>query len=441
MQVTVEDKSTVKKILHIEIEEEKVASELDSAYKELKKTAKIKGFRPGKAPRSVLERMFRKDVHADVRSKLIQETFFSALKDNNFDIVGNPEIDPPDLDAKGPFAYDAVVEIKPDISDIDFKGLQLKKNMYACSEGEVDGQLAMLQKNLATLKPIEEERPAQEGDAVLIDYEGFKDDQPYEETQKTENFTLYIGKAAISKDFDDNVIGMNTGDTKSFEVTFPENHSNKNLAGLTLRFQVALKEIRKEILPDIDDDFAKKLGKFESLDALRKQIAENLQQGYDRRAEQEMNEQIFGALIEKTDFEVPDVMVQYELEGILEETERAFAQSNITMEQIGQTREMLSEKYRETAEKQVRRHLILEKIVAQEKLDLSDEELDAGFEEMAASFNQPAAGIKEYYKQNQDKLEFFKHTLLEKKAIKLIIENSDIEEVEPKKQDDGKDAE
>ncbi len=434
MQVRVEDQTSVKKILHIEIPADQVTSEIDAAYKQLQKTAKIKGFRPGKTPRSVLERMFKKDVHSDVTSKLIQESFIYAIKENSLALVGDPKIDPTILTVSEPYRYQATIEVRPEIGPIDYKGLTLKKTRYHGSEQEVDAQIEMLRKNLATLKPLEEKRAVQEGDMVVIDYEGFHEGKPIAETQKTENFNFKIGSGAIAKDFDKQMIGMNTGEEKRFDIAFPEDHFNNKLAGRTIQFIVTLKDIRKEILPDVDDAFAKKLGNFESLVALRDKISDNLRQGYEKRTEQELNEQIFEAMIAKTDFEVPDSLVQYELNGILEETERALAASNVTLEQIGQDKSKLSEKYRGTAEKQVRRHLILSAIVEQQKLSLSDEEKEDGFREMAAAFHQPVDAIKQYYQQNQDKLEFFNHTLLEKKAIRLIIESSTVEEIEPEKE-------
>lgn len=431
MQVTVDDLSTVKKVLHIEIPENDIARELDQAYKELKKTAKIKGFRPGKAPRSVLERMFKKNVHADVTSKLIQDSFVEALKETDLEILGSPKIDPPELTEKEPYKYDAVVELRPEIEDIEFKGLNLKKTLYKVTEEEVNSQLKMLQKNVARLETIEEERAVQEGDAAVIDYEGFKDGEPYEKTQKTENFTLKVGVGIIAKDFDQQIIGMKPGETKDFNVKFADDHVNKDLAGLDITFKVLLKEIKKEVLPEIDDAMAKKFGQFETLDELKKEIIKNLEQGYEKRKEHEINEQIYEALIADKNFELPEIMVDYELQGIIDETERSFAASNISMEQLGMTKESLSEKYRETAEKQVRRHLILEKIIEQEKMNISEEELEEGFKDLSLQFNQPAEQIKAYYKENPDKIKFFEHTLLEKKAIKLIIDSSNIEEVEP----------
>jgi trigger factor len=431
MQVKVEDVSSVKKVLHVEIPEDTVVRELDNAYKQLKKTAKIKGFRPGKTPRSVLERMFKKDVHNDVSSKLLQDSFVEALKETDLNIVGNPKIDPPQLDEKGPYKYDATVEIKPDIDNIDFKGLTLKKALYRITDEEMDAQLQMLQRNLAQQIPVTEDRGVTENDFVLIDYEGFEDGKPFSETQKTENFIMKVGAGAISKTLDENLIGKNPGEDIEIIVNFPEDHFNQKLANHKITFHVKLKEIREEVLPEIYDEFAKKLGPYETLDAVKNAITDNLKQGYDKRVEQELNEQIFQKLIEKTEFEMPESMIEYELNGIIDEVEKTLSYYNKSMEDQGLTRESLAEKHRETAEKKVRRHLILDKIIDQEELTLSDQELDAGFNEMAQAVNQPAEAIKSYYNQDPSNLEFFKHTLLEKQAIKLIINSSTVEEIEP----------
>jgi trigger factor len=431
MQVSVEDINSVKKTLHIEIPEAEVVRELDQAYNELKKRAKVKGFRPGKVPRSVVVRLFKKDVHADVTSKLIQSSFMDAIKETDLKIIGTPQVDPPDMQDSGPYKYNATVEVSPEIADIAYKGLTLKRTNYKISDEEVDAQLKMLQQNMAKHEKVEPARPAQDGDFVLIDYEGFKDGQPFDETAKTENFNLKVGQGPISKDFDDQLIGMQPEESKEFTVTFPEDHFNEKLKGLEISFQVTLNEIREEVLPEIDDVLAKKVGQYESLDDLKNVINENLEQGYAKRVDQELNEQIFVSLIEKSDFEVPDTMVDMELEGIVNEAERSFAYRNVSLEDMGLTKESIAEKYRDTAVKQVKRHLILGKMIEQDEMSLSDDELEEALNEMATSFNQPVEEIKKYYDENKDKLEYFKHTILEKKAIKLIIDSSKIEDVEP----------
>ena len=431
MQVTVEDLSSVKKMLHIEIPADEVARELDTTYSKLKKTAKVKGFRPGKAPRSVLERMYKKDVHADVTSRLIQESFVDAIKETDLKIVGNPKVDPPELVADGPYKYDATVEVNPEIEVIDHKGLKLKKTLYKISDEEVDIQLKTLQKNLAKLEPIKGQRPLKNDDFALIDYEGFKNGQPFAETQKTENFSLKIGEGRISKDFDEALTGMMPGENKEISIKFPEDHYNKILADSEITFQVKLNEIRQEMLPKIDDEMAQKLGDYKTLAEVKKAITDNLKQGYDKRTEQELNEQILKQLLDKYDFEVPEAMVEYELEGILAEAERSFSYQGVSLDQMGLTKESLAEKYRDTAVKQVKRHFILNKIIEQEDLKLSDDALEKGFQDMAATVNQSLEEIKQYYRENKDNLEFFKHTLLEKKAIKLILDISTVEEVQP----------
>ena len=431
MKFTVEDVSTVKKILHVEIPKEDVASELDEAYKNLKKGAKVKGFRPGKAPRSVLERLYKKDVNGNVSSKLIQDSMIEAIKEEELKIIGNPIVDPPELNGNESYKYDATIEVNPEIEKIDFKGLNLKRTLYKVSDEEIDAQLKMLQKNLAQKKPIEKDRPVQDGDFVVIDYEGFNDGKPFAETQKTNDFIIKVGEGHISKDFDSGLTGMKPEENKEIKVNFPKDYFNDKLANLEITFHVKLKEIREEVLPEIDDEFAKNLGKYKTLSSLKKEITDNLKKGYAKRVEQELNEQIFTALIEKTDFEVPEVLVNYELDSIIEEAERSFAFYNKSMEEHGITRETISEEYRDTAEKQVRRHLILNKVIQQENMTLSDKDLDAGYEEMSQNFQQPIEEIKNFYNQNKDKLGLFKQTLLEKNAIKLIIDNSLIEDKEP----------
>ncbi|MCK4468372.1 MAG: trigger factor, partial [Desulfobacterales bacterium] len=384
--------------LHIEIPNDVVVQELDKAYKNLKKTAKIKGYRPGKTPRSVLERLFKKNVHSDVSSRLLQDSLINAIKENDLKVIGTPKIDSPGLDAKKPYKYDATVEVQPEIDELDFKGLKLKKNLYRVSDEEMSAQLKMLQKNMAQQKTVEEARPVQKGDFALIDYEGFKDGKPFAETQKTENFTLKIGNGQIFKEFDEQLIGMNPDENREINIHFPEDYLNKKLANLDITFHVKLNGIREEVLPEINDEFAKDLGKYETLDQLKNAISDNLQEGYKKRTEQELNEQIFTALIAKKDFEVPDMLVEYELNSIIAEVERSFAYNNTSMEAMGLSKEKLSEKYRGTAVKQVKRHLILNKLIEQEKLTLSDEEIDNGFKEMSKAFNKPLEEISSFYK-------------------------------------------
>ncbi len=430
MQVSVEDLSSVKKVLHIEVPEEEVAREVNRAYNELKRTAKIKGFRPGKAPRAVLERHFRKDVDADVAGKLIQESFADAVRDGDLRIVGQPRIDPPELSYQAPYRFDATVEVIPELGPVDFRGLALRKTEYKVTDADIEAQLQALRKNVAEQRKVAEERPLAEGDFALVDFEALQNGASFEPLGTAENVTLKMGENTIAPGVDAHLIGLNVGDERTFEFTFPEDHKNSDMAGQTVQLRVKLNEIREEVLPPIDDELAKKFGKFENLEELRAEIAKNITEGYDKRTEQELNEQLFAGLLERLSFEVPDALVEAELDGIVQEAERSFSQRNMSLEDAGVNLDELRERYRETAESQVRRYLVLQKVIEQEGLTVSEEEVEAGLADMARRFGHPVEMFTEYYKSNPRSLENFKHSLLEKEAIRNMLEENEIETVE-----------
>jgi trigger factor len=434
MQVKIEDKSSVKKVLSFEIPREKVAKELDKAYNDLKKKADIKGFRKGKIPRKVLENRFSKDVHADIAPRLIQDSFIEAIQEHNLNIVGGPQMDPPELDPDAAYVFDITVEVKPELEEIDFMGIRLEKNRYVVSDAEIDSQIHMIQKTMAKKQTVAETRAVQEKDFVLMDYQGFLNNEPYEHTPKIENYLYGIGRGALPEEFSKKLIGSVPVQGLEVVVSYPEDHPDENLKGKSILYKVTLKEIQEEILPPINDDLVKDLGKFETLEQVKDSIRDNLGKGYQQRIKHELSEQIFQQLLEKYEFEVPDAMIEGELNGIVSEAEQAYAANNTSLEQQGLSRELLFTRYRDVAEKQARRHLILDKIITQEKLDLTDEELEKSLEEMAKGMNATVDAIKNFFKMDPKQLEYYRHTQLEKKAVDLIIENSHVTEKDP---DDG----
>lgn len=431
MPVKIEDKSSIKKVLSFEIPQADVAKELNAAYNDLKKKADVKGFRKGKVPRKVLENRFSKDVHADVAPRLIQEAFIGAIKDHDLNIVGSPQMDPPELDPEKDYVFDITIEIKPEIDDVEFKGIALKKTKYEVSEGEIESQIHMIQKTMAKKETVKEERPVKDDDFVLIDYEGFLDGQPFDRTPRIENFVMGIGKGNMPKEFSEKLAGVTPVQDLDIEVTYSDSYYDENLKGKTIVYKVTLKEIQEEVLPEINDDLVKGLGNFETLEDVKVSIRDNLEKGYAQRVKHELSEQIFENLLEKCEFEVPEAMVEGELNGIIMETEQAYAANNMSLEQTGLNKNMMRVQYRDVAEKQARRHLILGKIIEQEKLDLTDEELEKSYEQMAMGMNAPVDSIKNYFKNDPGQLEYYKHTQLEKKAVDIIIEQAAVTEVEP----------
>ncbi|SDT89194.1 trigger factor [Desulfobacula phenolica] len=431
MQVKIEDKSSVKKVLSFEIPKEDVTKELNKAYNELKKKVDVKGFRKGKIPRKVLENRFSKDVHADVAPRLIQEAFIDAIKDHDLNIVGGPQMDPPELDPENAYVFDITVEIKPELDDIEFEGIALEKTKYEVSDGEIESQMYMIQKTMAKKETVQEERPVKESDFVLIDYEGFLNGESFDKTPKIENYVMGIGQGGLPKEFSEKLTGAIPVQDLDIEVPYADDYYDENLKGKTIVYKVTLKEIQEEVLPELNDDLVKDLGKFETLDDVRASIRENLGKGYEQRIKHEISEQVFQSLLEKYEFEVPEAMIEGELNGIAMEAEQAYAANNTSLEEAGLSKDVLRTQYRDVAEKQARRHLILDKVITQEKLELTDDELEKSFEEMAMGMNAPVDAVKNYFSQDPKQLEYYKHTQLEKKAVDLIIEKGNITEVEP----------
>lgn len=431
MQVKIEDQSSIKKVLSFEIPKETISKELNKAYADLKKKVDIKGFRKGKIPRKVLENRFAEDVHAEVAPRLIQEAFIEAVENHKLDIVGGPQLDPPELKPDSDYAFDITVEVKPELDDIDFQGLEIKKTLYEVTEAEIESQIYMLQKTMATKRKVEEERPVKEGDFVLIDYEGFLNGEAFEHTPKVENYVTALNKPPLPKEFSEKLLGAIPVQDLEIEVVYADDFHDENLKGKTIVYKVTLKEIQEEVLPEANDDLVKDLEQFETLEDVKVSIRDNLEKGIAQRVKHEMSEQIFQALLEKNDFELPEALIEGELNGIISETEQAYSQNNTSLEEVGLSREIMQEKYRGVAEKQARRHLILDKIITQEKMELSDEELDASFEEMAQAMSATKDAIKNFFNMDSRQFEYYKHTLLEKKAIDLIIEKSSVVEVAP----------
>ncbi len=432
MQVNIEDKSSVKKNIHVEIPWVDVKKELDKAYSELRKTAVIKGFRKGKAPRKVLEAKFKKDVHADIVPRLIQESFSEVLEDNDFKIVGGPQVDPPELELENPYVFDITFEVKPEIDDIEFKGVDIKKTMHKISEDEIEAQIQMIRKSMAKKETVKEERPVKEDDFALIDYQGFVDGKPFDKTPKIENYVMAIGSDTMPKEFTEKLIGTIPQQELEIDVVYASDAPNTELAGKTITYKVTLKEIQEEILPPVDDDLVSDLGgDIKDLEDLKTKIRTNLQQGYDKRIQQEMDEQVFESFAEKYKFEVPDALVEAELNAIVAEAEQAYAQNNVSLQDAGLSPDFLKNKYRDVAEKLAKRHLILEKIVDQENIELTEEELEHSFEETALHMGATADAIKGMFKANEQQFGFYKQVQLERKVIKMIMDNGNITEVEP----------
>jgi trigger factor len=428
MEVRVEEVSSVKKTLFITVPKEEVNGLFEKVYADIKKIAKVKGFRPGKAPRSVIERLHKEDILADVRQKLVSEYLPKALDETKLDIVGMPQADPPEPKKDEDYTFEAFVEIFPQIPAVDLSGIALEKPVYNASDEEIENQLVLLRKSMGHLKALEEPRPAQKGDYILINYQDANKENPLPGLEPVEDFSMELGSGKILAEFDDQIEGMSIGEEKTVPLHFPEDYSNKALAGKDVQILVKLNDIRQLVLPELDDELAKDFGQYENLEQLKQAIRDNLQQGYDRRAEQALDEQLYKALFERVDFDVPQVMVQHEIAYMIRDAERALEYRNMSMEDVGMSREALAVRYMEPATQQVKRHLLLDKIGKQENLVLDDGALDKAFADMSQSLGQSAETIKKYYQKDADQMDALKNTLLQKKTLEYIKGKAQITE-------------
>lgn len=428
MNFTVENINSVKKKVVVEIPANEAARALDEAYNELKGSVTIKGFRPGKVPRAVLERRYGKNIQQEVGSKLLQDSWVDFVRENQLAMAGPPEINLGGFDASGAYTYSAVIEVFPEIADIDLKSLELIKPIYQVTEAEVEKQLETQQQFLAEKRPLAVPRPVASNDLILLDYEGFKDGQPFSGTPKLSNDTLRVGRSRILPDFDHQLLGMEPGSTREITVNFPEEYPKSEMAGQQITFQVTLHHILEEILPPLDDAFARQLGDYATLEELKEAIRKDLQAGYEQRSEQELQEAAHQALLDRVQFDVPEALIKAELEFISQDIQKMFKFQNLSEEQ-GPTPEMVEQRYRGLAEKQARRHLILKKIIEQEKLTLPDEALEKAYQDIHAMNQKPLDEIRAFFTSNSDKAESLKYTLLEKEALQKVIQISAVKQV------------
>ncbi len=424
MKVNVEEISPVKKKVNVEIPVEEVTSEIDSFYKDLGKTAKIKGFRPGKVPRSILEAYFKDHVKGEVIQKLVKDTYPKAFSEVAVQPVSPPEIDPQELEAGKPFQYTATIEVKPVIKMEGYLGLNIEGKKEGVKDEEVEERLKNLQNLHANLKTISEVRPVQNGDYVIIDYEGRMDGKPME-GGKAIDFAVEVGKGQFIPAFEEKLIGLRPDDPREIEVSFPEDYGYKKWAGKTISFQVKVKEIKEKILPPLDDEFAKDLGDYSSLDELKAKVRQEKEKIKESALDRQLKDLMVDQLLKATSFEVPQSLVEEHTKSLVSETKLRLASQGMDLKNIGVSEEKLLGDYRETAEKQVRTFLILEKIAEQEGITVTDEEVEGRLREIAERARQKFDVLKSYYEKN-GLIPEVKAGILNEKTLNFLLQKANI---------------
>ena len=424
MKVHVEEISPIKKKLNVEVPEDHVAKEMDVFYDELKKKAKIKGFRPGKAPRSILERYFKDYTTGEVVQRLIQETFPKALSEVSCSPVAPPAFDPQQLESGKPFRYAAIVEVKPEIKIEDYAGLNLEGKKEDVRDEELEERLKSLQNLHAQLKTISEPREIRTGDYVILDYDAKMDGKPLEEG-KGIDVTVEVGTGRFIPTLEEKLIGLKPEDERDVDVSFPADYAYKKWAGRTVSFHVKVKEIKEKILPSLDEEFAKDLGGFDSLEALKAKLREDMQKAKEMGLDRHFKDQIVDQLLQKNSFEIPPSLVEDQNQALVSEAKLRLASQGMNLKDMDISEDKLREDYRAVAEKQVKTYLILEKIAGQEGISVSDEEVQGRLKEISERSHQKLEAVKRYYEKN-GLIPEIQAGLLSDKTLNFLIEKSHI---------------
>jgi trigger factor len=424
MKVTVEDITPLKKKMNVEVPEDLVTKEINAIYQDLGKKAKIKGFRPGKVPRNILERYYRDYVKAEVIQKLIQDLYPQALSEVSLHPVSQPVIDPGDLEKEKPFQFSAAFEIKPDIKLEGYIGVEIEGKKEPVTEGEVEERLKGLQNLHAQLKTLLEPRPIQNGDYAIIDYEASIGGKPLE-GGKALDYTIEVGSGRFIPAFEEKLVGLKPEEEREIEVTFPGDYGYQKWAGKTISFRVKIKEVKEKILPSLDDEFAKDVGDFSSLEELKAKLREEIQKEKERLLERQSKDRIIDHLIETNPFEIPESLVEEQAKSLVSQTKMRLTSQGLDLKNLGVTEEKLLEDYREPAKKQVRTFLILEKIAAQEGITVTPEEVDSRLHDIADRINQKFDAIKKYYEKN-GLIPEVEAEILNDKTLTFLLEKANI---------------
>jgi trigger factor len=392
VSVEATEESSVLHRLEVGVPVERVRKAYDRTYRDLARRVQVKGFRPGKTPRSVLERLYGASVAEQIESLLVQETLPDALEQAGLAPVAEPAVDSGPAKADAEFRYTARVEVKPRVELPDTSGLPARRPKVVVGEDEVERELEALRQRVAPIVEEPEGTAAAEGHILVIDFVGRIDGEPFEGgTGQGVEFELGAGR--FLPEFEQQLAGASAGEDREIAVHFPDDYGSAELAGRDATFAVHVAELKRRRLPDVDDEFAKDLGDFDTLDALRQRIRDDLVAGRERVARAELRRTLMDALIERTPFEVPAGLVERELQRELRAAHERLS-GQVPHETLHGQLERWKEEWRERAEREVRESLLLEAVADAEAIEPSAEEVAARVEQLAQERDVSAARLR-----------------------------------------------
>ena len=416
-----ENKNEVK--LTFNIEAEKFEEAMKKVYAKTAKYFNIPGFRKGKAPMQLVERQYGSAIfYEDAFNELVPDIYDEAIKENKIEAVSRPNIDIVQMEKGKEFIFTATVETKPEVELGKYKGIEIKKIEYNTTDKDIEHELGHMAERNSRLVSIED-RPVEKGDITTIDFVGSIDGVEFE-GGKAENHELEIGSNTFIPGFEDQIIGMKIDEEKDIKVKFPEDYFSKDLAGKDAVFKVTLHEIKKKELPKIDDEFAKDVSEFDTLDELKNSIKEKLDTENTEKAKYETEEEAIKVVCDNTKLDIPNGMIELEIDNMVKDMENRLSYQGLNLNQylqiMGKTETEIRDSFKEQAEKNIKSRLVLEAIVKAEKIEVTPEEVSDKIKEMAKQYGRKEDELLE----NEQLKEYIEGNLKTEKAIDFIVKNA-----------------
>ena len=411
--------------LEFTVEAQKFEEAIQDVYKKNAKYFNIPGFRKGKAPFKMVEKAYGIQIfYEDAFNEIAGEAYVKGLEDNKIEAVSKPEIDIKQIEAGKDLIFTAVVQTKPEVTLGAYKGIELKKVEYNVTDKDVEHELEHIAEHNARLVAVED-RPVEKGDTVVIDFEGFVDGKAFE-GGKAENHELEIGSGKFIPGFEDQIVGMKIDEDRDIKVTFPEEYPAKELEGKEATFKIKLHEIKKKELPEINDEFAKDASEFDTLEDWKKSIREKQEKANESKAKFEMEDAAIETVCKNAKVDIPSGMIETQLDNMEKDISSRLNYQGMNLDQylqmIGKTKKEFRDENKEQAEKQVKTSLVLEAIMKDAKVEVTEEEIDAKIKEMAEMYGQK----EEEVKQNPGLRKYVEESLKSEKTIHYIVDNAKI---------------
>ena len=424
MNVKVEKKENSVVEIEFTMDKEQFNAELDKAFKQNAKKFKVPGFRNGMVPRAVVEKTYGEGVlYEFVIENTVDEAYRTAVVENELEIVSRPELDIKQIGKDKDFVFVVTVCVKPEAKVADYKGIEVKKVSTRVTKKEVEEELERIREKNARIVTVED-RDLKDGDISVIDFEGFVDGVAFD-GGKGENFELTIGSGQFIPGFEDQMVGMKIGEERDINVKFPEEYHAENLAGKDATFKVKLHEIKEKVLPELDDEFAKDVSEFDTLEEYRKDLNKKVKERKENQAKATKEQEAIEKFIEKVEVVIPDGMIDEEVEKMVEEMNANLSYQGLNIDQylqyMGITLEDYKKEMRAQAEKRIKLNLGLEAVAKEEKVEVSDEEIDAKIKELSAQYG---AGDDESLLKNENARNYMRQELTHEKTMKIVTDNA-----------------